>query len=302
MKVNGSGGFLLLCFAACAPLRPGPFQTFQLSVLQANKGLETEMARDVDWTREADVDILSSKKDASLSVYMLNETSGYSWKTKVVVPHWDARQTMKVLEELNAAVQKYAQLLTQTVQGDPAKDQQKKDLALSIYESMQAVKKLSPSGSAKNDIIFSGTTALSCDMLLEGRQQGRAKTLKHLLNQNQPWVQAYADHCLKLIDLIRSDLKTAYADRMEAIHVRWDDKRTPGRNTLARMIFNLNAEYADAMTSLQALSLCYHELPKAHQSLAEGLTGPQKPRQALAQLAAHADRIARLTRELEKSR
>ena len=75
-----------------------------------------------------------------------------------------------------------------------------------------------------------------------------------------------------------------------------------GRNTHARSIFNLNAEYADAMETLNALSSFYHHLPKAHQDLADGLARHGKPQKALAELAAFADHVARLTRDLEKSR
>jgi hypothetical protein len=72
---------------------------------------------------------------------------------------------------------------------------------------------------------------------------------------------------------------------MEAIHARWDDKRTPGRNTLARSIFNLNAEYADAMETLNALTSFYNHLPAAHQDLADGLAPSHgKPQKALAEL------------------
>ncbi|MBL0059157.1 MAG: hypothetical protein IPP35_08635 [Elusimicrobia bacterium] len=91
--------------------------------------------------------------------------------------------------------------------------------------------------------------------MLAFKRQGRAKKLRAAVQENQPWVESYATQGLTLIDIIRADLKAAYADRMESIHARWDDKRAPGRNTLARSIFNLNAEYADAMDSLKALSL-----------------------------------------------
>ena len=89
---------------------------------------------------------------------------------------------------------------------------------------------------------------------------------------------------------------------MEAIHARWDDNRVPGRNTLAREIFNLNAEYADAMETLKALSVFYEGLPAAHDALADGLARSPKPQKAVADLGSFAEQVARLTRELEKSR
>ncbi len=115
-------------------------------------------------------------------------------------------------------------------------------------------------------------------------------------------MDGYAAHCRVLIPLIRTDLKASYTDQVQAIHDRWDDKRSPGRVTLTRSLFNLNEEYVAAMESLQALEIFYTVLPAAHRDLADAVTKSQKPRKALATLCDSAVNVSRLASDLEKSR
>lgn len=291
----------VLLFSACTSLRPGAFKSFETSVSIAQKGLETEMARDVEWTRESDVDALAETKDARLSDHLLKEAKGYTWSTPVTSPHWEARLTLRALEDLNAAFLGYAKLLTQVAE-DPPASEDPDALAFAINQSLRDAGLFTLDVETRPNLLPAGAAALSYESLLQLKRSGRAKELRAVIEKNQLWVKAYATHCNALLDLIRSDLKTAYASRMEAIHAHWDDKRTPGRNTLARSIFNLNGEYADAMDSLKALSLFYTALPAAHHDLAEGLDQEMKPQKALAQLCAFAEHVARLTKELEKSR
>lgn len=288
-------------FTACASLRPEAFKSFESSVATAQKGLETEMARDVEWTREADVDALAETKAAPLSDQMLKEAKGYVWSTPVTAPHWEARLTLRALQELNAGFLGYAKLLTRVSEGSPGPEGNNA-LALAINQSLRDAGESLDKTGRRPTLFPAGVSALSYESLLQVKRTGQSKTLRTVLQENHPWVVAYAAHCLALLDLIRIDLKTAYGDRMTAIQARWDDKRTPGRNTLARSIFNLNAEFADAMESLKALGLFYNQLPLAHQDLAHGLARTGPPQQALAELGAFAERVAQLTKELEKVR
>ncbi|MBK8574373.1 MAG: hypothetical protein IPN90_01390 [Elusimicrobia bacterium] len=292
----------LLSLTACASLRPGAFKSFETSVATAQKGIETEMARDVDWTREADVDALAETKNAPLSDHMLKEVKGYAWSTPVTVPHWEARLTLRALEELNAAFGGYTTLLVQVAEGHPKESEDRDALAAAITQSLRDAGATIVQVKGRPNLFPAGAAAFSSESLRNVKRSRRAKNLRSAVQENQPWVESYATHCLTLLDLIRTDLKIAYANRMDAIHARWDDKRTPGRNTLARSIFNLNAEYADAMETLNALTLFYNNLPKAHHDLAEGLARNAKPQNALTDLAAFATQVARLTNELEKSR
>lgn len=294
--------FIHPLLTACVSLRPEAFKSFETLVATAQKGLESEMARDVEWTREADVDVLAETKNAPLSNYMLKEVKGYVWSTGVTVPHWEARLTLRGLEELNAAFLGYAKLLTQVAQGHATQFEDHEALAAAINQCLRDAE--TTMGIAKNrSIAFpAGVAAFSSESVIHIQRNGRAKALRAAVQKNQPWVDSYATHCLDLLDMIRTDLKISYANRVESIHARWDDKRAPGRNTLARSIFNLNADYADAMETLQILAAFYGHLPQAHQDLAEGLTHPANPQKALTELASFADQVSRRTQALEKSR
>ncbi len=292
----------LLSLTACAALRPAPFRSFESSVAVAQKGLETEMARDVEWTRESDVNALADAKNAPLSDHMLKEVSGYAWSTPVTAPHWETRQTLRALEQINAAFLGYAKLLTRVAEGRPHESAESESLAGAINQSLRDAQETLAGLEDKDKLPLAGASAFSSESLLKIKNHHRAKDLRAAVLENQPWVESYAAQCLSLIDLIRADLKAAYADRLEAIHARWDDKRTPGRNTLARSIFNLNEEYVDAMASLKALALFYNGVPMAHRNLSDGLVRRSKPPKALTDLAHFADRVARLTKDLEKVR
>jgi hypothetical protein len=303
-KISWHFSLILSVFSltSCVSLRPDAFKTFEKSVAIAQKGIETEMARDVEWTRESDVDLLAESKDAPLSDHMLKEVNGYDWSTPVTTPHWDARLTLRALEDLNAAFGGYTALLAQVAEGHPNELEGRDALAAAINQSLRDAGAMIVQVKGRPNLFPAGAAAFSSENLRNVKRHRRAKNLRSAVQENQPWVESYTTHCLTLLDLIRTDLKIAYANRMDAIHARWDDKRTPGRNTLARSIFNLNAEYADAMETLNALSLFYHKLPKAHQGLADGLARNAKPQKALADLAIFAEQVARLTKELEKSR
>jgi hypothetical protein len=292
----------MIWLAACAPLRPAAFKTFETAVMNGQKGLAAEMARDVEWTRESDVDALADSKEAPLSNYMLKEAHGYAWAMPATAPHWDARLTLRALEDLNAGFLGYTRLLTRVAEGAPTEPEDLEALADAINKNLRDAGETILQVKTRPNLFPAGAAAFSSESLRSLRRRGHAKQLRAAVKENQSWVDSYAAQCLALIGLIRADLKAAYADRMEAIHARWDDKRTPGRNTLARSIFNLNAEYADAMDSLKALSLFYNGLAAAHRDLANGLARNAKPQNALADFAAFADQVARRTRDLEKAR
>lgn len=294
--------FCFLIFSACSTLRPDEFRQFESSVATAQKSLETEMARDVEWTREADVDALAETKNAPLSEYMLNEVKGYGWSTAVTAPHWEARLMLRALEELNGGFLGYTQLLTQVAQGPSTEPEGYTALATAVNQSLRDAEVTLGQLKNRPTLFPAGAAVCFVESLTYVNRKGRAKTLRTVVQKNQSWVESHAAHCLALIDLIRADMKAAYANRMEAIHARWDDKRTPGRNTLARSIFNMNAEYADAMDSLKAISLFYTHMPQAHHDLVDSLVRHAAPSKALADLAATADQVARRTHELEKTR
>jgi len=294
-------GFFLLCLG-CASLKPEAFHGFQNSVSVARKGLETEMARNVAWTREADVQYLANRKDAPLSAYMVKEARGYEWSMDALPPHGDARQTLKTLEELNAAFGAYAALLADAAKGQIKDEADFDGRAASLNDSLRDLKEALAELKTSDKAPIAGVSAFAAGSLRLFVENRRAKDLEKAVRENQPLVQGYAAQCRSLILLVRSDLKAAYADQVEALHDKWDDKRSPGRITLTRSLFNLNEEYASAMEILQALDAAYTMLPGAHGDLAEGVAHSRKPRAALSALARSAEHVARLTQDLEKSR
>lgn len=287
---------------ACATLRPEAFKSFQSAVLADQKGLEAEMARDVNWTREADVQDLANRKDAPLSAYMVKEAKGYEWTVDTLPPHWDARRTLKTLEEFNAAFGSYAALLADIAAGQVKDPEAFDGTAASLNDTLREIREKPAGLSLMEKRPLAAAAALVTESLRLYVEHRRARDLARAIRDNQPLVESTAEQSLALIGLIRADLKAAYADQIEAIHERWDDKRSPGRATLTRSLFNLNEEYADAMEALKALEVSYNTLPAAHRELADDVEKSRKPRAALAALTRSAKRVARRTLELEKAR
>jgi hypothetical protein len=149
---------------------------------------------------------------------------------------------------------------------------------------------------------IAGVSAFVAESLRRYVEHRRARDLARAVRDNQPLVDSTAAQGRELIGLIRADLKAAYADQVQAVYDRWDDKRSPGRVTLTRSLFNLNEEYADAMDTLRALEVFYNNLPGAHRELAEGIDRAHTPRRALAALRRSAENVARGMKDLEKSR
>lgn len=287
---------------ACATLKPEAFKSFQSSVLAGQRGLEAEMARDVNWTREADVQDLANRTNVPLSAYMVKEAQGYQWTMDTLPPHWDARRTLNTLEEFNAAFSAYASLLVDVGAGQVKDEAEFDGLAGSLNDALRDLRETRAGLSSADKGTIAGVAALATESLRLYVEHRRARDLAQALRDNQPLVESYAARAHDLIGLIRADLKAAYADQIQAIHDRWDDKRSPGRVTLTRSLFNLNEEYAGSMEALKALEVFYNALPAAHDDLAGPIARIHKPRTALSRLLRSAERVARRTRELEKSR
>ena len=294
--------FLCAFLPACATLNPEAFKNFQSAVAAEQKGLEAEMARDVNWTREADVQDLANRKDAPLSAYMVKESKGTEWTMETLPPHWDARRTLRTLEEFNAAFGGYVGLLSDIAAGQVKDPEAFDGTAASLNDAFRKIRETPAGLPSVEKRPLAAAAALVAESLRLYVENRRARDLARAIRDNQPLVESYADQCRALVGLIRADLKAAYADQVQAIHERWDDKRSPGRVTLTRSLFNLNEEYADAMETLKALEVSYNTLPAAHGDLADGVEKSRKPRAALAAFVRSAQGLARRTRELEKAR
>lgn len=301
---GGWGGVLAVggMLSGCASLNPDVFKNFQSSVEVGQRGLATEMARDVAWTREADVQDLANRKDAPLSAYVVKEAKGYDWTMETVPPHWEARRTLKTLEDLNAAFGAYAALLSHSAAGQLKDEAVFDGLADSLNGTLRELKETLGGLQTTDKRPIAGVSAFVAESLRRYVEHRRAKDLARAVRENQPLVEDTAAQGRDLIGLIRADLKASYADQVQAIYDRWDDKRSPGRVTLTRSLFNLNEEYADAMDTLRSLEGFYNNLPGAHRELAEGIDRAPAPRKALAALRRSAENVARRMKDLEKSR
>jgi len=300
--------FLSLVLAGCAAAPIGPFQNFQTSVKSAQSGLEAEMDRDVSWEREAEIQSVSEKKDAVLSGYMLKSTEGFQWTMGHPPEYWGARGVQKTLVELNAAFLGYASLLSSVVSGETADEARFDAMASNLNKNLRGLSdtlvKMDrlPKADKERAPVLSGFSAAVSEAFRAFIQNRRLKDLKAAIDENQPWVDTYSSISLSLIELIRADLKAAYADQMDSIQTRWDDKRAPGRATLTRSLFNLNEEYVDAMASLESLSAFYGDLPAAHRELGATIRRGEKGRKALSALVESAGRVARLQHDLVKGK
>lgn len=106
-----------LALAGCASLEPAAFRRFQATVAEGHAGMERELARDVEWTREADAQVLASEKDAILSALTLKGAGENGWVPENPPAHWTARRTLDTLRSLNGAFSAYAALLTDLADG-----------------------------------------------------------------------------------------------------------------------------------------------------------------------------------------
>lgn len=289
---------LLVLLPACAALRPAPFQRFHASVLQAQTGLEKVMDQDVAWTRESDILALAEGPSVPLSRHLLKNVEGRGWAMDEVPLSWEARRTRRSLAELNEVFRRYTELLVKAAEGrvteatfdawsDATND------ALRRWATEQA-----PTTKTKSDV--AALASLSTEGLRTWVRTRRSRDLESVLRETQPWVEAYARHARGLVDLVRADLKAAYADQTEVLESRWSDKRAPGRATLARTLFNLNEDYVDAVESLESLAKAAAALPPAHAQLAARSSSMGSD--ALAELSEAAHRALARAAELEKAK
>jgi hypothetical protein len=291
---------LFLLFTGCASLPSAPFRSFHASVEKAQAGLETEMGRDVDWTREAEIQEVADRKDAVLSGYMVKEAEGFRWSMETRPAYWTTRLSRRALRELNAAFTGYAGLLADVASGEKLDAADVDALASGLNRSLREVSGLLDGLTKAAPGPIAGVSAVVAEAFHRFLRHRRARDLKAAITGNQSWVEHYAASCLSLIGIIRADLKASYADQMESLQKRWDDKRSPGRATLTRSLFNLNEDYVDAMEALEALTSFYAALPAAHKDLALALDRTARGRPGLTALAGSAGRVARRTRDLEK--
>jgi hypothetical protein len=291
-----------LALAGCASLEPAAFRRFQATVAEGHAGMERELARDVEWTREADAQVLASEKDAILSALTLKGAGENGWAPETPPAHWTARRTLDALRTLNGAFGAYAALLTdladgRDVEGD-AIDAVGDDLNDAARDVRRALGELRPADRA----VAAGGAAFAAESLRRFLRARRAGALADALRDNQPLAAAHAALGRALVDIVRADLKAAYADQAAAIHEKWNDKRSPGRITLGRSLFNLNDEFAVAMASLDDLAVFYDHLPAAHADLRARLLKERTAGPAARAWGRSAGAAARRARTLEASR
>lgn len=291
-----------LALAGCASLEPAAFRRFQATVAEGHAGMERELARDVEWTREADAQVLASEKDAILSALTLKGSGENGWAPENPPAHWTARRTLETLRVLNGAFGAYAALLTDLADGrkveEDAVDALGDDLNDAARDARRAMGELRPADRA----VAAGGAAFAAESLRRCLRARRAGTLADALRDNQPLAAAHAALGRALVDLVRADLKAAYADQAAAIHEKWNDKRSPGRITLGRSLFNLNDEFAAAMASLDDLAVFYDHLPGAHAALRARLLKERTAGPAARAWGRSAGAAARRARTLEASR
>ncbi|MBK9695726.1 MAG: hypothetical protein IPO76_10115 [Elusimicrobia bacterium] len=291
-----------LALAGCASLEPAAFRRFQSTVAAGHQAMEREMARDVEWTREADAQVLATDKDAALSALTLKGPGDNGWAPDNPPAHWTARRTLDTLRAMNGAFGAYAALLTDLADGrdveEDAVDAVGDDLNDAARDARRALGELRPADRAT----AAGGAAFAAESLRRCLRARRAGKLADALRENQPLAVAHAALGRALVDIVRADLKAAYADQAAAIHEKWNDKRSPGRITLGRSLFNLNDEFSAAMASLDDLAVFYDHLPAAHADLRARLRKERTAGPAARAWGRSAGAAARRARTLEASR
>jgi hypothetical protein len=298
--------FLALLLGGCAALPKKHFEDFRRSLARAQEGLEAQAERNVEWAREAEIQALAESKTALLSAYMLKEAPGAGWSPGRAPDYWGAREVRVALERMDAAVLGYADLLAAVAAGETVDEARTDALAArwnrGLKEADEALTKAGRMPEGDRRRAAAGASAGLAEALRAFARGRRRGDLRAAVSQNQPWIDDHAARCLALVQLLRADLKASYADQMESLQARWDDKRAPGRATLSRSLFNLNEAFAESMESLQGLGSFYAALPAAHAELGKALDRRARGRAALAALEDAAGRAARRTRELERAR
>jgi hypothetical protein len=292
---------LAFLLPACVTLTPEPFTLFDASVRNARTALTAALDRDVDWTREADVQTLANDPKGTVGSYIFTSLKGAGWELEKVPAHWEVRRTRRALLDMTDAFQGYAGLLVEVVSGQARDAADYADMADSLNKTLRAA---AASAGSKDEgkLPAAGLSAGAEEALRRFTARRRAQVASSVMAAQQSWVEAFAARGPDLLGFIRADLKTAYADQARVIGERWDDKRSPGRTTLARSLFNMNEEYVDTLDTLAALEDFFHALPDAHRALAHRLEARRGAGPALTELARSAARAAQRALDLEKAR
>jgi hypothetical protein len=297
------GYTLLACLPAlllgCAAVKPEPFVKYRTAVQEAQSGIDAAMSANYKWTRAGFIESFARDPESRFSQLVIQPGSNYDWKLPTAPLCLAIKQTRGALAELNEAFAKYADLLARLAAGElvsAAKfDQLAKDVNRSASDALEALKLSAP---ARGGALFSAAASEVARLYLEHKRQGY---LVRTIRTNQTNITAYSDLCVSLVQTIRGNIKSAYADRAEPIRKAWEGAAGEKRLKDTEAMLNLNEQFADAMRILQALETTYHLLPRAHADLAQVIENPKFDLDGVQQLYSSAKQLDQLSNELKKS-
>ncbi|MGJ8654499.1 MAG: hypothetical protein ACSHX8_14660 [Opitutaceae bacterium] len=285
----------IFLFAGCASVDSKPFVKYNNALSEAQSGVDSAMAINLDWTRSGFVEGFSSDSNARFSQLILNPDDTGAWSSSSAPVYLEVKKTRSALNELNQSFSDYAKLLVQLSDGELVNtdtfDQIAADLNSNATDALASLNVSSPNGSA----IFSTAASELARLYIEKK---RVSYLKDALEENQSNIEAYTSLSVNLIHTIRGSMQAYYVDRYEPIKDGWNASKGEKRQKYTNSMLKLNEQYVDALSVLKQLEKTYGKLPQAHADLAKGIGEADWSLDGIQDLYSSARRLQRLHKEL----
>lgn len=255
--------FLVTLATSCSSVDPKKYQDFDSSVDKLNTALESSFQDVQKKSREHSIQKFALSPLSKTADIML-ETDGYSWRMDKPPLYLTLKKTYVQLAAMNDLFEEYVDLLVQLSSASLTKEQlvnTAKDLHKRSNDLAQTI---GVEGDKKQFTMISSAAVGIMQIYIDGKKE---KKLHEAIKKNQASVEDFTALQIKLIHVLRNNIKQTYNEEFFEFGKRWKDSNS--KNQLSSNLFDLNDNLIASLAIYEDLERGYRAIPQAHNDLSK---------------------------------
>lgn len=255
--------FLMTLTTGCSTVNPKKYKVFDSSVEKLNTALENSF-QDVQKKSRAHSIQKFALSPVSKTADLMIETDGYNWKIDRPPLYLTLKKTYVQLSAMNNLFEEYVDLLVQLSSATLTKEQlvsSAKDLDKRSSDLSQTI---GLNGDKKQFTMLSSAAVGILQTYIDGKKE---KKLNEAIKKNQSSIEDFTELQVKLIHVLRNNLKQTYNEEFFEAGKSWRDSNS--KHQISSNLFDLNDSLIASLVIYEDLERGYRAIPQAHKDLAK---------------------------------
>jgi hypothetical protein len=282
------------------------FEEFSRSIEEVRAGADAALAENYDWSRERFIhetaeQSLRPEGVAGVGSLLMEGVRGdpFGWSIEPEPLFMASRRFRTALYDLGTVLVRYGDLLAELASPELVTEERFDRVASDLNTNLlAATAALNGDGGDGDLALFSAAASELTRSYLRSRSR---EALRGILRENQPGIEAVAEHARGGIRLAARHLRHEYEARADDLAVRLvpgSGESAAARSRLVEDLVELDELFVERLAVLRALDAAFQALPDAHRELFEALDNPAISRASIRELHQSARRIHGLSRDL----